>query len=193
MKLGLIADIHCNLHGLRKALDLLADCDEVLCAGDLMYQYRFSNDVLALLQERGVRSIVGNHDQVVLHTPSHPLRSSPQVDPHYLDYLAGLPRELRLFFNGTDVAVFHGSPWDTDDQSTYIYPQDTASLRRVASVEADLVVLGHTHVPFVEHVQGTIVVNPGSCSEPRDGTTSASCAVYDTASGKVEFRRFALS
>lgn len=192
MKVGLIADIHCNLPGLHRALELLSDCAEVLCAGDLLYQYRFSNQVLALLRERSVRAILGNHDKTILYTPAHPLRGSASIDPSCLAYLAGLPSELALPLGGLQVAMFHGSPWDQPDAPVahYIYPQDTAHLQRLASVSADVIVLGHTHVPFSTWVGSTLVVNPGSCGEARDRTGWLSCAVLDTATRRVEFRGF---
>jgi predicted phosphodiesterase len=73
VKIGLISDIHCSVDGLCAALDVLADCDEVIRAGDIMFQYRFSNDLAAQLESAGVRCIVGNHDKSILHLPNHPL------------------------------------------------------------------------------------------------------------------------
>ena len=43
MKLGIVADVHCNIEGLRAALDLMGPIDELICAGDAVYQFRFSN------------------------------------------------------------------------------------------------------------------------------------------------------
>ena len=191
VKIGLISDIHCNLGGLLGALRELSDCEEILCAGDLLYQYRFPQAVLGLLNERGVRAIVGNHDRTILCTPSHPLRAS--VDPVALAYLAEIPRMLSLNLDGVRVAVFHGAPWDDPDSTsaTYIYPENQDALRRVAQVDADVVVLGHTHRGFAVRVDGTLIVNPGSCGEPRDGTDLLSCAVLDTRDGQVEFSQMA--
>jgi putative phosphoesterase len=188
----LISDIHCNLAGLQEALALLADCDEVLCAGDLMYQYRFSNDVLRHLAERRVHAIVGNHDKTILYTPGFPLRTSPSVDPERLGYLAGLPHELMLTLDGIRIAMFHGAPWDDPrgTSASYLYPDDEQQLRRLAQVEADVIVLGHTHRAFAKSVDEVLVVNPGSCGEARDGTRNLTCAILDTASREVEFRLF---
>lgn len=194
MKLGLLADIHCNLPGLERALELLEDCDHLLCAGDLLYQFRFSNEVLELLRERHVLSILGNHDKTILYTAAHPLRSSSSIKPRNLEYLAGLPSELRLTLNGTRIAMFHGAPWDEVDGpiAHYIYPADRHNLNRLADVEADVIVLGHTHVPFHTRVGQTLVINPGSCGESRDGTGTLSCTMLDLETSGVELRRFVL-
>jgi putative phosphoesterase len=195
VKIGLISDIHCHLDALEQALELLDDCDELLCAGDIVYQYRFSNDVLSRLDSRGVRSIVGNHDKIVLYHPNHPIRSSASVDPAWLDYLGGLPNDLELNLDGVKLRMFHGSPWDdgVGRVTPYIYPQSRDQLRRLDEVEADVIVLGHTHIPFVHQSRRALIVNPGSCSEPRDGTLEPCCAVLDTANLEVEFRRFTLA
>ncbi|MCH7661594.1 MAG: metallophosphoesterase, partial [Euryarchaeota archaeon] len=66
MKLGIVADIHCNIAGLRIALDRMGPVDELICAGDAVYQFRFSNEVIALLKERNARYILGNHERVLL-------------------------------------------------------------------------------------------------------------------------------
>lgn len=188
MKIGLISDIHCNLAGLQAALDLMADCAEILCAGDLMFQYRFSNDVAALLDSAGVRTIVGNHDKSILHLPNHPLRASPSVDPRWLHYVAGLPDRLTLELAGVRIVVVHGAPWDPAGalDSTYVYPRDTRRLARMREVEADVVVLGHTHVPMVERVVGRLVLNPGSCGVPTGSTGALTCATLDLDTLDVE-------
>ena len=192
MNIGLISDIHCNLSGFRSALDLLSDCDEILCAGDLLYQYRFSNEVLELIQEHGVRAIVGNHDKTILHTPFHPLRDSPTIDASQMRYLAELPSELIIDLGGLRLAMFHGSPWDEAGsiQAQYVYPTDHSTLRRMSNVEADVIVLGHTHIPFHMTVGQALVVNSGSCGECRDGTETLSCMRLDTATREIELRRF---
>ncbi len=195
MRIGLVSDVHCNVPALTRALELLDDCAEVLCAGDLIYQFRFSNDILALLRERNVRSIVGNHDKSILVTPDHPLRSSPTVEPAELHYLASLPSRLTLQLPGIKLAMFHGAPWDDDAEphAYYVYPQHRQDMARVAAeADADVVVLGHSHLPFAVEVSGTLIVNPGSCGEPCPGTGLPSCAALDVATGEVEFRPFSL-
>lgn len=194
VKLGIVSDIHCNIPGLERALALLDDCDELLCAGDLLYQYRFSSEVLTVLRHRNVHTIVGNHDKTILYAPSHPLRASPTVLPADLEYLAGLPESLELARDGTRVAMFHGSPWDVEQSTSchYVYPANERDIRKVAQVDADVVILGHTHQPFSVWVGETLVLNPGSCGESRDSSGLLSCAALDLSSGQVEIRSFSV-
>ena len=166
----------------------------LICAGDINYQYRFSNPVVALLRDRGVRSIVGNHDNTILHSYGHPLRDSPTVDADCLA-IWGASLNLELVYGDRRVAVFHGAPWDEPrgTSACYVFPEDTRLLARFADVDADFVVLGHTHRAFSARVGNLLVVNPGSCGEPRDGSGTYSCAALDVARGEVEFRPFVLT
>jgi putative phosphoesterase len=97
-----------------------------------------------------------------------------------------------LTLDGIRIAMFHGAPWDDPrgTSASYLYPDDEQQLRRLAQVEADVIVLGHTHRAFAKSVDEVLVVNPGSCGEARDGTRNLTCAILDTASREVEFRLF---
>ncbi len=66
MKLGIISDLHCNIDGLKQALDIMGSVDELLCLGDSIYEYRFSNEVVALLREREAHVNQGNHEEVFM-------------------------------------------------------------------------------------------------------------------------------
>src|SRR3990172_6771974 len=141
LKIGLISDIHSNVRGLERSLALLGDCEEVLCAGDLLCLYRFSGEVLSLLRDHHVHAIVGNHDKTILYAPEHPLRSSPSVNRADLQYLSNLPEALSLSLGGLRIAMFHGSPWD-EEQTTaayYVHPSVRKDILRVRSYESDII------------------------------------------------------
>ena len=42
---------------------------------------------------------------------------------------------------------------------------------RGAEVLADVCVYGHTHIPLIDNYNGMIIMNPGSLSSPRGGST----------------------
>ncbi|MCH7811274.1 MAG: YfcE family phosphodiesterase [Chloroflexi bacterium] len=189
MRLGIIADVHGNAEGLRRALDLMGPVDELLCAGDAVYQFRFSNEVLALLRERDARYILGNHERVLLGPWGEGARSSPKVQRDLLDYMAGQSYQLQTQLDGRKLVLVHGSPFDPHDE--YLYP-NSPNLQKLAQIEADFIVLGHTHYHMAQRVGRALVVNPGSCGEPRDHRNGfrLSCAVLDTQSGEVAFHHY---
>jgi predicted phosphodiesterase len=83
----------------------------------------------------------------------------------------------------------HGSPKDPLEE--YIFPDspDYVFLDFFNYVKSDVVIIGHTHIPFVKKINGKMVINPGSVGQPRDGDPRASYAVFNTDTRKVEIRR----
>ena len=189
MKLGIIADIHCNHEALRIGLERMGEVDELLCAGDAVYQFRFSNEVMALLRERGARYILGNHEEVLLGRWGERARNAPGVDAGALAYMAAQPSRLDTRVNGKTLVMVHGSPWEPHNE--YIYP-NSPSLSRFAEIDADYIILGHTHYQMAERVGRALVINPGSAGEARDPRNAfkLSYAILDTASGEVTFDDF---
>ncbi len=189
MRIGIVADIHCNTDALRIALDRMGAVDELLCAGDAVYQFRFSNDVMALLRERGARYVLGNHEDVLLGRWGQHARSVDGVHEDELAYMAAQPSSIETRINGMSLVMVHGSPFEPHNE--YIYP-NSPSLSRFAEIDADYIILGHTHYQMAERVGRALVINPGSAGEARDPRNAfkLSYAILDTSSGEVTFDDF---
>ena len=77
------------------------------------------------------------------------------------DYAIALPETRVEEFAGKTILIHHIVDVE--------YPSQT--VRELLSTEKpDLVVFGHTHVPFDDHRGGIRYINPGSASQPRGGT-----------------------
>lgn len=109
------------------------------------------------------------------------------------DWVAGLPTEQRLRLpDGTRVLLVHASP-GTDDGPGFKPGMSEDELRSsLAGADADLVVVGHTHQPMDETVDGVRLFNLGSVSNPGTPDTRAMWVLLeaDDAGYRVE-RRFA--
>ncbi|MGH7045282.1 MAG: metallophosphoesterase family protein [Stellaceae bacterium] len=189
MKIGIVSDLHCNHLGLRRALEIIGDVDELLCLGDSIYEYRFSNEVVRLLRERGARVILGNHEEGFYGAQGARARGADWIDPGLLGWLARRPHRLDLEFGGKRLLAVHSTPWEP--RGTYVYPHSDL-LQRFAEAEADFVLYGHTHHQLVRRVGHVLVINPGSAGEARDSGNGRqlSCAVLDTASEEVVLTDF---
>lgn len=189
MRIGIVADVHCNHDALRIALERMGDVDELLCAGDAVYQFRFSNEVMALLRERDARYILGNHEEVLLGKWGDPARSADWVRRDDLAYMGQQASRIEATVGGKRLVMVHGSPFEPHNE--YIYP-NSRSLSRFAEIEADYIILGHTHYQMAERVGRSLVINPGSAGEARDPRNAfrLSFAVLDTSSGEVTFEDF---
>lgn len=189
MKVGILADVHCNHEALAIALERMGDVDELLCAGDAVYQFRFSNEVMQILRDRGARYILGNHEEVLLGKWGEHTRAARWVRGDDLAYMAAQPSRIDTWVNGKSLMMVHGSPWEPHNE--YIYPNSPA-IARFAAIGSDYVILGHTHYQMAERVGRTLVINPGSSGEPRDprNVFRLSYAVLETETDEVRFDNF---
>ena len=189
LRIGIVADIHCNHEALAIALERMGPVDELLCAGDAVYQFRFSNEVMELLRRYRARYVLGNHEEVLLGRWGERARNAPTVRRENLAYMQSQPFNLDVQVNGRRLYMVHGSPWEPRNE--YIYPNSPA-LKRLGQIGSDLVVLGHTHYHMAERVGRSLVINPGSCGEARDHRNSfcLSYAMLDAETEEVTFDHF---
>jgi putative phosphoesterase len=185
VKLGIVSDIHCNAAGLREALRRMGAVDELICLGDSIYEYRFSNEVVGLLKERDARVILGNHEEYFFGAQGARARARNGVDPGLAEWLASQPHRSEIAAHGRRVLLVHSTPWEP--RGAYIYPE-SALLDRFAEAAADFVLYGHTHQQVVRRIGRVLVINPGSAGDARDFRNGGqlSCAVLDTASEEVQ-------
>jgi putative phosphoesterase len=183
LKIGVISDIHCNVAGFEEALRLIGDVDELLCLGDCVSQIRFSNEVVALLQARQARVVLGNHDVEYLNRLADAPSQRALVDRALVDWLRRQPERIDLDVAGKRLVMVHAAPWTRD----YVYP-GSREMRRFAEVDADFVLGGHTHSPFAGRIGRAMVINPGSAGHARNqgGGPKLSCAVFDPHTDEVQ-------
>ena len=189
MKLGIVSDLHCNIDGLKQALDIMGSVDELLCLGDSIYEYRFSNEVVALLREREAHVIQGNHEEVFMGPQGVRARSRDTIDQDLLQWLAVQPSRIELDIGGKKVLMVHSTPWEP--RGTYVYPH-SPQIEQFGEADAHFVLYGHTHQQVVRRIGGVLVINPGSAGDGRDHTNDRqlSCAVLDTVSEEVVVTNF---
>jgi putative phosphoesterase len=189
LKLGIVSDLHCNIDGLDRALDIMGPIDALLCLGDSINEYGFSNEVIGRLRELDALTILGNHEEVFLGAAGARARSRADIDRSLLDWLAERPHRHELRIDGKRILLVHSTPWEP--RGSYVMPTSSA-LERFGEADADIVLYGHTHRQLVRRVGRVLVVNPGSAGEARDPRNGRqlSCAVLDTVTEEVAVRDF---
>jgi putative phosphoesterase len=191
MKIGIVSDIHAQPQALRRALEDMPSVDLVLCAGDVISDYRFCAETVDILRRAQVQCIQGNHEEGFFGgcNPDYLRRCQREFAPELLDFLALAPLSLELEVAGAKVLMVHASPWEPVNE--YIYLR-SPRLARFAQLPYDFVIFGHTHVPMVHQANGVTVINPGSCSQPRDQDRRGAYAILDVENRGVEVRRVLL-
>ena len=187
MKLALISDIHSNLFAFEAVISRIPSHDYLLCLGDVVGYGPRPNEVIEkLVALQPKLTLMGNHDYAVttgntsgftLHAAQAIEWTRRHINQKNMKYLSELLPSARLRLGGKIFALYHGSP--RDPLTEYIYPalSKTEARQLIKSAEADVVLLGHTHVPMVYVSQNEMLANPGSVGQPRDGNRRASFAV----------------
>jgi diadenosine tetraphosphatase ApaH/serine/threonine PP2A family protein phosphatase len=97
--------------------------------------------------------------------------------------------QIRVEADGKRVLLVHGSPRKMNE---YLAEDRALSTfqRLALTSEADVIVFGHTHVPYTKDVDGVLFVNVGSVGKPKDGDPRSCYAMLElTADRPVTFRR----
>jgi putative phosphoesterase len=203
-RVAVITDIHANLPALEAALARIEELgiERVYCGGDLVGYGPHPNEVCALIEERAIPTIYGNYDYAIArdlddcgcaYITTHD-REIGQLSVEWTlvntgqaakDFMRELPFDLRFEVDGTSVHLVHGSPRKVNE---YLFEDKPASLyeRLAAAEDADMLVFGHTHKPWVRDFGGVRFVNCGSVGKPKDGDPRGAFAVISGNEAAVE-------
>jgi putative phosphoesterase len=194
-RVAVITDIHANLPALQATLEHVErlGIERIYCGGDLVGYGPHPNEVCALIDERGIPTIYGNYDYAIgrdledcgcAYPTQHERDLGQQsVDwtlahtgQHAKNFMRALPFDLQFKVGANAVHMVHGSPRKVNE---YLFEDKPASLyERLARAEqANTLVFGHTHKPWVREYGGVLFVNCGSVGKPKDGDPRAAFAV----------------
>jgi predicted phosphodiesterase len=187
MKIAIISDIHANLAALRAFPE--RDFDELWCVGDLVDYGPRPREVVQELRRRAHLVVSGNHDYAAGYGDdpqcSAPYRRLAAKTLRYtrevcsedeLQFLRGLPRFQQRVLASTGFYVVHATP--SDPLFAYCPESSAAWTSEVEGIDADVLVVGHTHTPFIRRVANTTIVNPGSLGQPKTGRPHACYAIW---------------
>ena len=203
-RVTIFGDIHGNLPALEAVLsDIEAkDSAPLYCLGDLVGYGTFPNEVIATIRERNIPTLMGNYDQGVgnssddcgcaytskeaeaLGKRSIAWTNRNTTDENKL-FLQQLASQFPLQLDGLRVRLVHGSPRKINE---YLYEDrpDATMERLLDMAEADVLVCGHTHIPYHRILpSGRRVVNAGSVGKPKDGNPQACYIVLETSDNNL--------
>jgi putative phosphoesterase len=198
MRLGILSDAHGNVEAFQLGLNILAEAgaDVIYFLGDSV-GYIPDVGVVSLLRGGDIRSIKGNHDDMLVRRSA-----TADLDAIYRHgetyamlgdgergFLMSLPLQLRLSGSELDILFVHGNP--ADPLTGYVYPD--SSLSDFADLDADVIFMGHTHHPFVRRHNEKLFVNVGSCGLPRGQDLRGSVCTFDVEKRDVEIIRYDIS
>jgi putative phosphoesterase len=181
---GLVSDIHADPAPLSEALELFErhGVDLILCAGDIAGYGDSLDETVRLLADSQCQSIMGNHEIWYQE-------ESEATGKLCCRYISSLPRTREFVLAGQKVFMVHASPPDAYtggirllDKQCEIDPEQVQYWKdRIAGFDYDVLIVGHTHQVFAEHLGSTLVINPGST------TYNHSCAILTLPQSSVSF------
>lgn len=83
---------------------------------------------------------------------------------------------LKLEIQGIQIMVVHGSHRDIAE---YVYEDETLLRQLSKTLEADVLICGHTHVPYEFKMNNKIFINVVSVGKPKTGDDLAPYTIVD--------------
>lgn len=154
MQIGIISDVHADYDTLEDVLARFErhhQVDHVLCAGDLVGRGPEPDRVVDLIRAHGIPVARGNHDEWVCG-----------IREDNLEYLQALPLDWRGELGGATVYMCHGKPGNNMWGMYKDHLSATYLKMVLSSLNADILITGHTHLPLQVKTEDGCLVNPGS-------------------------------
>jgi putative phosphoesterase len=194
MRIAFFSDIHSNLPAIRTAFERASamGAEKFFSCGDMIGGGPSPAETIRFLNEKGITAIRGNIERKIAAKAGKATGkkkfpdgkkgnlawTASRLGQEEMQWLGTLPPDLYFTESGVRIKVTHGSPKSDID---YIYPSITkeALLKKLDLDVPEVLVCGHSHIPFVKSVSGVLVVNCGSVGRPVDGDSSGSFALLD--------------
>lgn len=189
MKIASISDIHGNIYALMKAFEDIDSqkVDLIICLGDLVGYGPHPNEVIALIKRRDIPTIKGNYDASVVDGAFTFIRDN-QINSFALPfaveevrtsnkyYLDSLPTELNYEFHGVRLKFTHGSP---NSISEYLFENSENTKTVMETLDADILVCAHTHIPAFKKFENKTYINVGSIGKPKIGRPNLTYSIIE--------------
>jgi len=204
VKIAAFSDIHGNLSALESVLKDIndRDIDMQFCLGDLVGYGACPNDVIELIRAHHIPTIMGNYDDGVGYARNDcgcAYKSKKEIElgdrsltwtkghvtTENKTYLRGLLHRLEFNIYDKKILMVHGSPRKINE---YLFENrpDESILRIMNSEDIDLLICGHTHLPYAKSLRGKYLINSGSVGKPKDGDPRAGYIIVTLTENTVE-------
>jgi predicted phosphodiesterase len=214
MKIAIFSDIHGNMDAFRQVLIDIGKIkvDAVFCLGDNIGYGPEPEEVLRVLQEETIPSVVGNHEMACINSSmldwfnpaaSESLKRTMQMlSQDSVKFISGL--KMSMVIQGC--RLVHGFP--PDSPTIYLFQVSQKKIcRYMSQMKERICFVGHTHeLKIIEYDgekcfpdllkkgsiqlkrQSRYIINIGSVGQPRDGDNRAKYVILDTDSDVMDVR-----
>lgn len=180
MKIAVISDIHGNLEALNATMKDIEKrkVDKIICLGDIIAKGTHPNECVEIIKKHCDVVIQGNCD--IHFSSEHNLDELDETERKRIEwnqslltqenkeYLRTLPYCYETYISGSLVRMFHANPIKNKvtvlnvDSIQTKYQMFLPSKHTISQKEADIVIYGHIHQPFMDILYNKTLINVGS-------------------------------
>ena len=196
-RIAVISDIHGNIVALEA---VVADIkrkkvDQVINLGDHISGPLWPKETIAFLMQQSWINILGNHDRNLISINPKLLGLSDQyvyklLSENDISWIKSL--QSNIIFEG--LFLFHGTPskddvylLETVENGRTRLATQTEIERRLGKPKSKEMLCGHSHIPRVVEIQGSIIINPGSVGLPAYDDDLPEYHVVETGSAHARY------
>ena len=195
MRLAVISDIHSNIFALDAVLNDVGsrNVDLVICTGDLVGYATFPNEVINTVRKNKILTIMGNYDDAVGNyrlvcgcdypDPKDAEKAAKSMafslentSDENKDYLRSLPKYAVLNVGSKTIRFVHGSNRIINE---YLKENSKEADEVMGEINEDILVCGHTHIPYFKYYGEKLLVNAGSVGKPKTNNPDANYIIID--------------
>lgn len=193
MKIGIVSDIHGHIEPLKRAFALLEsqEVNHIICAGDLVDGGWEDEAVIDYIRTHNILAVRGNHDRMASADEIEYIFMGvgnsdfdDLLNSYRVQYLNSLPTVRRFEWEGMNILLAHGAPWgDTE----HVFPNAPVGIlnRIFSESNADIVILGHTHIPMRIKYNGKWILYAGAICGNREDLRST-CGILELPQAKFK-------
>ena len=195
MKIAVISDIHSNIYALEAVLvDIKTrNIDMIVCTGDLVGYGTRPNEVIDTIRKEKILTLMGNYDDAIgnfkivcgcdYKDPKDAEKAAlsmqftgENTSDENKEYLRNLPKEIAFTFNEKTIRFVHGS---TRLINEYLKENSKEAEEVMNEIADDILVCGHTHIPYFKQYGDKLIVNAGSVGKPKTNSPHANYVIID--------------
>ncbi len=200
MRIAVISDIHSNIYALETVLKDIdtRNIDLIACTGDLVGYGTRPNEVIQAIRKNRVLTIMGNYDEAIGNfkivcgcdypDPKDAEKASlsmqftgGETTEENKAYLRSLPKEAVITVGDKKIRFVHGS---TRLINEYLKENSTQANEVMNELTEDILVCGHTHIPYFKEYGDKLLVNAGSIGKPKTNKPDSNYVIIDIQSEK---------
>lgn len=200
MRILIVSDLHANLEAVRS---LPSDYDQLWVLGDIVNYGPDPSEVIEFVREHASLVVRGNHDDAIGYDRdpecSLPFRRLAEetgrftmsvVNDKQREFLRNLPLTASRDVNGVRFFACHATP--ADPLHEYRSADSDLWAKDAAEGSCDVLLAGHTHVPFCRAVGARRIANPGSVGQSKNGGGRACYAIWEDGRLRLESVEYAI-